>query len=119
VKIEVTFDPATLGDKSGMVSVYSNAPNSPLRIALSGRGAVASEHSVKLKWKGKNRLTGYSIYRALRSGGPYAKLNSSLITSDEYTDRTLLAGETYYYIVRAVNDDTESEDSNEAVITLP
>ena len=42
-------------------------------------------------------------YRATSPGGPYVKLNSSLITGLSFADTGLADGGTYYYVVTAVD----------------
>ena len=44
----VTFTPAASGAASGSLSVASNAPNSPLTVALSGTGGVSSSTNLAL-----------------------------------------------------------------------
>jgi hypothetical protein len=48
-------------------------------------------------------LEGYNLYRATQSGGPYTKINTSLITTNTYTDTDTVDGTTYYYVVTAVD----------------
>ncbi len=117
--VEVSFDPTSTGGKTGTLSIYSNAPNSPLKIALSGNGVAASTHSVSLKWSGKGSVSGYYVYRATSSAGPYTQLNATAIVAEEYTDLTVASGETYYYVVRATNAGDESDDSNEVSVKVP
>ena len=54
-------------------------------------------------------VAGYNVYRGTISGGPYTKLNSSLLVSDAYTDNTVQAGQTYYYVATSV--DTTNDES--------
>ncbi|GEM_PF-2683314 len=59
-------------------------------------------------------LAGYNIYRSLTAGGPYTKINASIVTGETYTSTGLTLGTTYYYVVRAVdNSANESANSNE------
>ncbi len=48
-------------------------------------------------------FAGYNLYRALISGGPYTKLNATLLLGSTYTDTGLTNGTTYYYVVRVMN----------------
>ena len=48
-------------------------------------------------------LEGYNLYKAAQSGGPYNKINTSLITTNTYTDTDTVDGTTYYYVVTAVD----------------
>ena len=59
-------------------------------------------------------LAGYNIYRSTTSGSGYIKLNSSLLTSPDYTDVNVSSETTYYYVVTAVDTgDLESVYSGE------
>jgi uncharacterized membrane protein len=77
---------------------------------------------VGLSWtaSGSPGIAGYNAYRSTVSGGPYTKLNSSLIPTMTYTDGTVQSGSTYYYVTTAVdNQGMESTYSNEASTTVP
>jgi fibronectin type 3 domain-containing protein len=78
-------------------------------------------HSVTLTWMASTSLViGYNAYRGTQSGGPYTRLNPSLIATTTYIDSTVQAGQTYYYVVTAVDsDNTESVYSNQASVTIP
>jgi hypothetical protein len=78
-------------------------------------------HSVLLTWNPSqsSNLAYYNLYRGIVSGGPYPVVTSvGLVTT--YTDSNVQAGETYYYVVTAVDAaGSESPYSNEASATLP
>ena len=89
--------------------------------ALSGT-CVTDSHSVTLNWVASTsaNVAGYNVYRSSTSGGPYSKLNSALITTTNYIDTTVLGGQTYYYVARAVDSaSTESANSNQAQAVVP
>jgi hypothetical protein len=116
----VTFAPKTAGSVSGSVTITSNAADSPTVETLSGTGTNA--HYVSLSWAASTstNISGYNVYRSSTSGGPYTKVNGSLITSTSYTDTTVQAGQTYYYVATAVNSSNiESSYSNQAQATVP
>jgi len=123
VTLSVTFAPVSAGSLTGSVSVASNATNSPTTIALSGTGVQLIAHSAALSWTASTSVvTGYNVYRGTVSGGPYAKLNSSLIAVTTYTDGTVQSGQTYFYVVTAVDaSNVESAYSNtiSAIIPFP
>jgi len=60
---------------------------------------------VVLQWQANTEpdLEGYNLYRAAQPGGPYTKINTSLITTNTYTDADTVDGTTYYYVVTAVD----------------
>jgi trimeric autotransporter adhesin len=79
------------------------------------------QHSVTLGWQAStsNNIAFYSAYRSLTHGGPYG-LISSAITGLGYTDATVQAGATYYYVVTATdNTGQESADSVEVAAAVP
>jgi len=114
------FSPTATGSVTGSVSIVSNATGSPTTVALAGSG-VAPSHYAQLSWTGStSTVVGYNVYRGTVSGGPYAKLNSSLVMSTTYTDNTVAAGKTYYYVVTAVDsNNAESSYSNQAQAVVP
>jgi hypothetical protein len=122
VTVTVTFAPGTAGAVSGNVSIASDATNSPATINVSGTGISVTPHTVALTWTAStSTVSGYNVYRGTTSNGPYTtKLNSSLVTSDQYTDSTVVSGQTYYYVVTSVDsNNVESVDSNQATAVIP
>jgi hypothetical protein len=119
--LNVTFAPAGTGSVTGNVTVTSNASNSPASISLSGVGVQPVPHSVTLNWTAStSTVTGYNVYRGTLSGGPYTLLNSSQDTTTQYQDTSVQSGQTYYFVVTAVNSsDVESAYSNQVSATIP
>jgi len=58
-------------------------------------------------------LAGYNVYRGTASGGPYAKVNTDLVTTTSFQDTGLTQGRTYYYVVTAVNEEGLESDYSE------
>ncbi|MGA8408255.1 MAG: choice-of-anchor D domain-containing protein [Candidatus Acidiferrales bacterium] len=117
VTVTVTFAPGTAGAVSGSVSIASNATNSPATINVSGTGVSTTPHTVALNWTASSStVSGYNVYRGTTPNGPYpTKVNPSLVTIEQYSDSTVASGQTYYYVVTAVDsNDVESVDSNQA-----
>jgi Abnormal spindle-like microcephaly-assoc'd, ASPM-SPD-2-Hydin len=116
----VIFNPSAAGSDTGSVTVTSNASGSPKSITLSGTG-VQVNHSVTLSWAAStSTVSGYNIYRTTVSGSGFAKVNSGLIPSLTYTDTTVQAGTTYYYVATAVDaGGDESADSNQVTAVVP
>jgi len=112
-------------DVSQAVATITNPPaNCPATIngagscnaAVTQRVVAAAQpggtcHPVAISWTASTspNLAGYNIYRSLSSSSGYSKLNSSLINGTTYIDGTSQAGQTYYYVVTAV--DTSSNES--------
>ncbi|WP_432401421.1 kelch repeat-containing protein [Wukongibacter sp. M2B1] len=78
--------------------------------------AVAGDKEVGLSWDEVEDADSYIIKRSETEGGPYTIIEED-ITGLSYTDRTVDNGTTYYYVVSAVIDSDESDDSNEASAT--
>jgi hypothetical protein len=78
-------------------------------------------HSVTLDWTASaSAVVGYNVYRGTEIGGPFTRLNSSLVKTTQYQDFSVQSGQTYYYYVKAVDSsDVESVDSNQASATVP
>jgi hypothetical protein len=89
--------------------------------ALGGACVTGSIHSATLNWTAStSTVVGYNVYRRGSAGGPYTKLNSSLVTGVTYTDSTVQAGQTYYYVTTAVDSsNNESVYSNSATALIP
>jgi len=75
-------------------------------------GEVTSD-SVSLSWSAPQTVPGFDIFRGTSTGGPYAKVNASLVTQPRFTDIKLAADTTYFYVVRSDNDSVLSAASNE------
>jgi hypothetical protein len=119
--LNVTFSPTATGAVTGKVMVSSTASNSPDTIVLSGTGMTAVQHSASLSWSAStSTVIGYYVYSGTTSGGPYAKLNSTPIVTLSYTDTTVQAGKTYYYVVTSVDSsNNESAFSNQSAAAIP
>ena len=90
--------------------------------ALSGTCLTGVPHSASLNWTAStsSNVTGYNVYRAIQSGGPYTKVTSSPVAGTSYTDVTVQAGQSYYYVTTAVDiGGNESVYSNEATAVVP
>ena len=120
VPVTMTFTPQSSGSASGVLTVGSNASNAATQ-TLSGMGVAPTQHSVSLSWTDTNSGTaGYNVYRGNASGGPFTEINSGLDTTTAYSDTSVTAGQTYYYVATAVNESgEESAYSNEAQAAVP
>jgi hypothetical protein len=119
--LNVMFAPAGTGLTPGSVTLTSTASNSTVSVALSGTGVQTVSHSVALTWTAStSTVSGYNVYRSTVSGGPYTKLNSTLVPATTYTDTTVQSGQTYFYVATAVDSSAvESADSTEVSATIP
>jgi hypothetical protein len=114
--VSVVFAPTGYGSFTGSVSIESSATNSPAIVSLSG-----SSHAEVLTWNAStSTVVGYNVYRGTQSGGPYGtKMNSSLIPSTTFTDTSVQAGQTLFYVVTAVDSSgVESDYSDQMSATV-
>ena len=121
-KYTVTFTPPAAGTSSGSISFTSNASDASLTQSFTCDGTQSSgQHSVALSWNpSTSTVVGYNVYRGTQSGGPYSKLNSSLVSGTNYTDSSVQSATTYYYVATAVDSsNVESTYSNQATAAIP
>jgi len=120
ISVTVSFAPQNSGNVSGALQVSSNASNPSVSVALSGTGSTV-QHSVDVNWVAStSTVAGYNVYRGTVSGGPYSKINTTLISGLTYSDTTVSSGATYYYVVTAVAaDGTESSFSSQVQAVIP
>jgi K319-like protein/Big-like domain-containing protein len=84
-------------------------------------GSVHAQ-SVTLAWDANTdpNLAGYRVYRSQQSGVYSSSLNGALLTAASFTDSTVQAGRTYYYVVTAISTTgLESGYSGEAQAIIP
>ena len=86
-------------------------PDTPT--GLTARGA---DTKVTLSWSVAVGAMRYNVRRSLTPGGPYAPL-AAAVKGTGYTDKAVVNGTAYYYVVSAENTLGESGDSNEASAT--
>ncbi len=104
----------------GAASLASNSSSSSSSSNNNGGGATTT-HSVSLSWApSTSSVAGYMVFRSTKSGGPYKALTSSPITNTTYTDKTVQAKNTYYYVTAAVTSGgVQSAYSNQATAVVP
>lgn len=86
--------------------------------APTGVTATAGDAQVALSWTAPAKTTytvsSYNVYRSTTTGTGYAKINSSAVTATTYTDSTVSNGTKYFYVVTAVDSQSnESANSSE------
>jgi hypothetical protein len=119
--ITSTFAPSASGAATGKITVSSNATNSPASIALSGTGVAPAAHTVALSWApAVTGVTGFRTYVSMVSGGPYFEMGSVPSTTPAYIDSSVQSGQTYYYVVTAVDaSNNESLYSSQVAAIVP
>ena len=132
----VSFNPDPIpapgsGNSTMTITVGSSTPTGTYPITVTGNGGGVQQNTtlsltvtalVALSWNASTSqdVIGYNAYRSTTSGGPYTKLNSTLISSTSYIDQPVQSGYTYYYVTTAVNSQgQESVYSNQGAATIP
>jgi Putative Ig domain/Abnormal spindle-like microcephaly-assoc'd, ASPM-SPD-2-Hydin len=120
VPVTMTFSPQSSGSASGVLTIAGNGSNTATQ-TLSGVGVAPPQHSVSLSWTDTNSgIAGYNVYRGNSAGGPFTQINSGLDATPAYSDTSVAAGQTYYYVATAVNESgAESAYSNEVEGAVP
>jgi fibronectin type 3 domain-containing protein len=120
--IAVVAIAASLGF-AGCSSTSSGSNLAALGGANPAQSNLVSAHDVTLNWNASisSGVIGYNVYRRVASGGPYTKVNSSVVTVTTYNDNTVQPGQTYFYVVTSIDlsDDVESAYSNEVMAPIP
>jgi hypothetical protein len=116
----VTFTPQLSGTANGSLSIQNSTSTVPVSESVSGTGTSAAAHSVALGWKAsRSTVVAYNVYRGSQSGGPYATV-ASANAGRTFTDGSVQAGKTYYYVVTALDAaGTESGYSNQVQAVIP
>ena len=70
------------------------------------------DNGVNLTWNNIDNALSYSVERSTTAGGPYTQIATDL-TETSYTDNSVTANTTYYYIVKAKLSDSETVTSSE------
>jgi hypothetical protein len=82
--------------------------------------AAVAGATVTLEWDPNDPAPeGYRLFRRVDGEAYDYSAPLGTVTGTRYEDDTILAGETYYYVVRAYEGDNESGDSNEVSYTAP
>jgi hypothetical protein len=93
-----------------------------INAVLSGSCVTGNPHSVSLTWVASTstNVVGYNVYRGAAPGGPYTLLTTTRVAGLAYTDTAVQGGQTYYYVVTAVDSSNNaSVYSTEAMAVVP
>ena len=119
----ISFAPTAGGSTSAILTIVSNASNSPASVSLTGDGVTAPpvQHTVHLTWDPSTSVVaGYRVYRSTVSGNFGNPLYMPPVDVLTYDDATVASGTTYYYTVTAVDSaGVESVHSNPATAAVP
>jgi fibronectin type 3 domain-containing protein len=75
------------------------------------------DNRIDVSWEAVGTAFEYHVYRAGVTGGPYSLIATVNASNLLYSDATVSGGSTYYYVVTAEDDCTESAYSDEASAT--
>lgn len=77
--------------------------------------------TVMLSWGSSQsaNVVGYNVYRSITPGGPYVKINGSVVGSTSYVDSNVSSQQTYHYVATSVDSSgLESTYSNQASVLV-
>ncbi|MEI6078183.1 MAG: glycoside hydrolase N-terminal domain-containing protein, partial [Verrucomicrobiota bacterium] len=104
---------------SAIVNGTESTNSAPLAVmplaAPTGLTATAGNLSVALSWSASGAASGYAVKRSQTNGGLYAVMAG--VAATYFTDTSVVAGTTYYYIVTATNAQCGSSDSSQVSAT--
>jgi len=88
---------------------------------ITERASTPQMHTVVLRWQASTTPNvRYNLYRGPFLGVHPDRLNSTPIDGSTFTDTSVVSGQTYWYVVRAINSKgEESPESNETTVTIP
>lgn len=88
--------------------------------APAGLTATAGNGTVSLDWSDNSEsdLAGYKVYRSIISGSNYT-LVSPLLNSSNYIDNDVVNGMTYYYVVTAIDKQSNESQISDEVLAKP
>lgn len=114
--LETTASPDEVVTYSGSAVTVTRPPLPDLPPAPTGLSAIPNNDGILLSWTGPSQGTVYHVQRALQSGGPYTNVANPVLGTS-FTDANVQAGNTYYYVVSAINAAGEGPVSSEVSAT--
>jgi hypothetical protein len=109
----------TLPPNPGILNVVPSNDTIPPDVPTGLNVTSASPIGISLAWNavlGDPTLYGYEVLRSGTSGGPYTMV--ARVTTNSYTDISVVEGATYYYVVRSIDTSfNRSGYSNEVAAT--
>ncbi len=82
--------------------ILNAAPKTPTGVYA----FATNTSSVQVNWIQVPNAATYEVARSTTSGGPYSIIGTVPVPTGEYTDSSTSVGNTYYYVVRAVNSES-------------
>jgi hypothetical protein len=108
-------------DSEGGYSVERSAVSREIPVAPESLCSMPIYLGIDLFWKPNSELdlAGYNVHRSTASGGPYLKINPSLVLDTVYSDSGLMSGQDYFYVVTAVDTTDLESGYSEETSSLP
>jgi hypothetical protein len=115
VSVSDGIAPAVQATLNITVMAETTPPSAP-----TGLVATAGSATVALDWANNTEpdLASYRVKRATVSGGPYTTIATGLTVS-AYTDNSVTNGTTYYYVVSALDTNSNESANSSQVSAVP
>jgi hypothetical protein len=110
------YDPSQAGALTVVASDDTTAPAAPTGLTV----VSASPAGVALTWDavaGDASLYGYEVLRSSAAGGPYEMI--ARVMANSYTDADVIEGDTYYYVVRSLDQSFNRSGNSNEVDAIP
>ncbi len=104
--LTVSFDPKTDWKSAGNGDDQQQCSKLSTENRIVRRRNITTEQpAVELKWEQSPspNIVGYYVYRSMKSGGSFSRLNSQPDSGTSYTDNTVASGQSYVYVVTVVD----------------
>lgn len=91
----------------------TNLPSAPLAVVTR-----TGDQSVVLHWDRSpgGGLAGYNVYRSQATNGAFVRVTANPVVNQSFADLYVTNGQTYFYVVRAVNG-SDQEGTNSATVS--
>ncbi len=101
------------GDDPGWDYLTASLPPIATGANPSSLTAIVTAQQPVLSWWGSAYATGYNVLRSTTSGSGYTTIATG-VTTNTYTDTSVVSGTTYYYVVNGTISGGTTGNSNEA-----
>ena len=120
-KVQVTEQFGCSSSYSPVFSVITAAGTNVPDKATEVSAIALSNKTIQVYWNNNptpvNNETFFEVYRSTTAGSNYTLVSKIPADSLEFVDQSLIPNTTYYYIIRAINDNGAAPLSNEASAT--
>lgn len=111
-------------DVDGNESLHSaeiNAMPTSIPVHPAGLSAGVEIDRIQLFWyaNAERDIIGYNVYRSASVEGPVQKLNAAPVADTTFIDATVIRGQTYYYTITAVDNETNESAASKEFTAIP